>query len=122
MVEVPRACWDRVEILLQFKRQNKIRKVLPLPLPGSPRYRTWREIPTDKTGNWTVSIIEEMEGRDLYLGELEFSVVEVKPESVRFSGFFWQPRQFQLSCKATCFLSIDYLIQVEAGGFGLPRL
>jgi len=69
---------DKAEILLQFKRKDKVRKVLPISPPGSPRYRTWKKIPTDKTGNWKVSIVQEMEDRDLNLGELEFSVVEVK--------------------------------------------
>jgi len=69
---------DKAEILLQFKRKEKVRKVLPVSLSGSPRYRTWKKIPTDKTGNWKVSIVQEMEDRDLDLGELELSVVETK--------------------------------------------
>ena len=69
---------DRVEILLQLKRKNKVRRVVPISLPGSPRYRTWKKIPTDKTGNWKVSFVQELEDVDLNLGELEFSVVEAK--------------------------------------------
>jgi hypothetical protein len=67
---------DKAEILLQFKRKNKVRKALPIVLSGSPRYRTWKKIPTDKTGNWKVSFVQEMEDVDLNLGELEYSVVE----------------------------------------------
>ena len=69
---------DKAEILLQFKRKDRVRKVLPVSLSGSPRYRTWKKIPTDKTGNWKVSIIQEMDDEDLELGELEFSVLEAK--------------------------------------------
>ena len=69
---------DKAEILLQFRRKDKVRKVVPISLSGSPRYRTWKKIPTDKIGNWKVSIVQEMEDRDLNLGEFEFSVVEAK--------------------------------------------
>ncbi len=69
---------DKAEILLQFKRKEKVRKVLPISLSGSPRYRTWKKLATDKSGDWKVSIVQEMEERDLDLGELEFSVVEAK--------------------------------------------
>jgi hypothetical protein len=69
---------DKAEILLQFKRKEKVRKVLPISLSGSPRYRTWKKVPTDKTGDWKVSVVQEMEERDLDLGELEFSVVEAE--------------------------------------------
>lgn len=67
---------DKAEILLQFKRKNRVRKVLAITLSGSPRYRTWKRIPTDKTGDWKVSLVQEMEDVDLNLGDLEYSVVE----------------------------------------------
>ncbi len=69
---------DQAEILLQFQRKDRVRRVLPVSLSGSPRYRTWKKIPTDKTGNWKVSFVQEMEDADLNLGEFEFSVFEGK--------------------------------------------
>ncbi len=69
---------DQAEILLQFKRKDRVRRVLPVSLSGAPRYRTWKEIPTDRTGNWKVSFVQETEDADLNLGEFEFSVFEGK--------------------------------------------
>ncbi len=69
---------DKAEILLQFRRKDKVRKVLTLVLPGSLRYRTWKKIPTDKTGNWEVTFVQEMEDGDFNLGSLQYSVVGAK--------------------------------------------
>ncbi len=69
---------DKAEILLQFRRKDKVRKVLPLVLPGSLRYRTWKKIPTDKTGNWEITFVQEMEDGDFNLGSLQYSVVGAK--------------------------------------------
>ncbi|NIS72180.1 MAG: hypothetical protein GTO12_25615 [Proteobacteria bacterium] len=69
---------DKAEILLQFRRKDKVRKVLPIVLPGSLRYRTWKKIPTDKTGTWEVTFVQEMEDRDFNLGSLQYSVVGAK--------------------------------------------
>jgi hypothetical protein len=67
---------DKTEIIIQFKRNNKVRRVLDFELPGALRYRTWKKIPTDKIGDWQVGIIQEMEDADLNLGELQYSVTE----------------------------------------------
>ncbi len=71
---------DRADLLIQFTRNNKIRKVINTTATGSIRFRTWKVIPTDKTGTWSVSILQETESNDLHLGSLEYTVVD--PELV----------------------------------------
>ena len=67
---------DQPDIIIHFKRNNKVRSVSNLELPGALRYRTWKKIPTDKLGDWEVSIIQELPDTDLDLGRLQYSVVE----------------------------------------------
>jgi hypothetical protein len=67
---------DKTEIIIQFKRNNKVRSVADFELPGALRYRIWKKIPTDKIGDWQVDIIQEMEDTDLNLGDLQYSVTE----------------------------------------------
>ena len=67
---------DQSEIIIHFKRNNKVRSVSNLELPGALRYRTWKKIPTEKPGNWEVSIIQELPDTDLNLAEMQYSVVE----------------------------------------------
>ena len=65
---------DKAEIIIHFKRNNKVRSVSSFALPGSLRYRIWKKIPTDKIGDWQVDIIQELEDSDLNLGDLQYSV------------------------------------------------
>ena len=67
---------DQPDIIIHFKRNNKVRSVSNLELPGSLRYRTWKKIPTERLGDWEVSIIQELPDTDLNLGQLQYSVVE----------------------------------------------
>jgi hypothetical protein len=67
---------DKTDIIIQFKRNNKVRSVSNFALPGALRYRIWKKIPTDKIGDWQVDIIQEMEDTDLNLGDLQYSVTE----------------------------------------------
>jgi hypothetical protein len=67
---------DKADIIIHFKRNNKVRSVSSFALPGSLRYRIWKKIPTDKIGDWHVDIIQELEDSDLGLGELKYSVTE----------------------------------------------
>ena len=67
---------DTAEIIIHFKRNNKVRSVSSFALPGPLRYRIWKKIPTDKIGDWQVEIIQELEDSDLNLGELKYSVPE----------------------------------------------
>ena len=64
------------DIIIHFKRNNKVRSVSNLELPGSIRYRTWKKIPTEKLGDWEINIIQELPDTDLNLGQIKYSVVE----------------------------------------------
>ena len=67
---------DKADIIIHFKRNNKVRSVSNFELPGSLRYRIWKKIPTDKIGDWQVDIIQEMEDTDLNLGNFQYAVIE----------------------------------------------
>ena len=67
---------DQTEIIIHFKRNNKVRSVSNFALPGALRYRIWKKIPTEKIGDWQVDIIQELEDTDLNLGTLQYSVTE----------------------------------------------
>jgi len=67
---------DKTDIIIHYKRNNKVRNVSNFELPGSLRYRIWKKIPTDKIGDWQVDIIQELQDADLNLGKLQYSVTE----------------------------------------------
>jgi len=67
---------DKADIIIHFKRNNKVRSVSNFELPGTLRYRIWKKIPTDKIGDWQVEIIQEMEDTDLNLGDFQYAVIE----------------------------------------------
>jgi len=67
---------DTADIIIQYKRNNKVRSVSNFELPASLRYRIWKKIPTDKIGDWQVNIIQEMQDSDLNLGSLQYKVTE----------------------------------------------
>ena len=67
---------DQPDIIIHFKRNNKVRGASNLELPGAVRYRTWKNIPTERLGDWEISIIQELPDTDLDLGTLQYSVVE----------------------------------------------
>ena len=67
---------DKADIIIHYKRNNKVRSVSNCELPGALRYRIWKKIPTDKIGDWQISIIQELSDEDLSLGELPYSVTE----------------------------------------------
>lgn len=65
---------DSADIILAFSRKGKVRRTANIKLGGATRYRTWKRIPTDKAGQWTVSILQELEDQDLELGSMQFTV------------------------------------------------
>jgi hypothetical protein len=68
---------DKAEMYMEFKRKNKIRKVTDFIISGSIRYRTYQVIPTNRVGDWVVNIIQEMQDKDINLGEVRYTVVDV---------------------------------------------
>ena len=65
---------DQAAILISFSRNDRVRKTADLTLKGAVRYRTWKPIPTDKPGQWTVTIVQEMPDRDMELGSFDYTV------------------------------------------------
>ena len=69
----------QASILVSFSWNDRVRKTAEVDLKGAIRYRTWKKIPTDKPGRWTVTILQEMPDRDMELGLLEYTVTESTP-------------------------------------------
>ena len=67
---------DTADIIIQYKKNNKVSSVSDFELPGSLRYRIWKKIPTDKIGDWQVDIIQELQDSDLNLGNLQYTIKE----------------------------------------------
>ena len=66
---------DSADIIVAFSRKGKVRRTVTIKLAGATRYRTWKRIPTNKTGQWTLSILQELEDQDLELGTMQFTVI-----------------------------------------------
>jgi hypothetical protein len=67
---------DSADIIMAFSRKGKVRRTANVKLAGATRYRTWKRIPTNKAGKWTISILQELEDRDLELGSMQYTVIE----------------------------------------------
>ena len=67
---------EESKILLQYSRKNKVRNTSNVSLGGATRFRTWKKIPTSTTGDWKISLIQELESADVDVGQLEFSVID----------------------------------------------
>lgn len=65
---------DMAEILVLFKRQGNVRDTARLTVKGAVRYRTWKKVPTDKTGEWTVTVLQELGDTDLELATFNYRV------------------------------------------------
>jgi hypothetical protein len=70
---------DQASILVSFSRNDRVRKTAEVNLKGAIRFRTWKTIPTDKPGQWTVTIVQEMTDRDIELATLNYTVIENNP-------------------------------------------
>ena len=80
---------DQAAILVSFSHNQRVRKTANATLKGAIRYRTWKPIPTDRPGKWTVAIVQELADRDLELTTFDYTVTE----SVPGSGGTAQPAQ-----------------------------
>ena len=68
---------EESRILLQYSRKSKVRNTANITLGGATRYRTWKKIPTTTTGDWKVTLVQEMDNADVDIGQLKFSVVDL---------------------------------------------
>jgi len=67
---------EESKILLQYSRKGKVRNTSNISLGGATRFRTWKKIPTARTGDWKVTMVQELESSDMEIGHLEFSVTD----------------------------------------------
>jgi len=70
---------DQAAILVNFSHNQRVRKTANATLKGAIRYRTWKPIPTDRAGKWTVTIVQELADRDLELATFDYTVNEGAP-------------------------------------------
>jgi hypothetical protein len=70
---------EEASLLISFTRKDRVRKTTDLTLKGAIRYRTWKPVPTDKPGQWTVTIVQEMPDRDVELGSFAYTVTPNSP-------------------------------------------
>ncbi|MDY6906365.1 MAG: hypothetical protein SWH61_16965 [Thermodesulfobacteriota bacterium] len=66
---------DEANIMVSFSIDGRVRKVEKTTVSGSIRWRTWKAIPTYRTGDWSVIILQEMADQDVQLGTFEYTVV-----------------------------------------------
>ena len=67
---------DTADVIVAFSRSGKVRRTSSIKLTTATRYRTWKRIPTDKAGQWSISFLQELADKDLDLGGLQYTVVE----------------------------------------------
>lgn len=67
---------DTANIYLTYTRNNRIRNTQQIKLNSAFRYRTWKKITTDKAGQWTIQIFQELEDKDIDLGSITYEVKE----------------------------------------------
>ena len=65
---------DTADILILFARQGHVRHTAQVAVKGAIRFRTWKKIPTDKAGDWTVTILQELGDSDLELATFSYRV------------------------------------------------
>ena len=65
---------DEASILISFSIDGRVRKVSKTTISGSVRWRTWKAIPTYRTGDWSVVVLQEMADQDVQLGSMEYTV------------------------------------------------
>ena len=65
---------DKAAIYMEFKNRNKVRKVDELKVSGAIRYRTWKSLPTSRSGEWSVNLSQELGDEDIPLGTIKYTV------------------------------------------------
>jgi hypothetical protein len=73
---VPGDQTEKANVLLQYKYKGKAMDGTELSMPQSVRYRTWRLLPTRKSGDWQVSIEQENEAGFSNIDTISYSVVD----------------------------------------------
>ncbi len=67
---------EKANILVQYKYKGLTMDTNTLTMPQSIRYRTWRIVPTRKSGDWEVSVQQENESGFTAVETLSYKVVD----------------------------------------------
>ncbi|MDH5784720.1 MAG: hypothetical protein OEZ16_03825 [Chromatiales bacterium] len=67
---------DSANVLIQFKHKGKALKSDEMSLSNAIRYRTWKSLPTSKTGPWEIAVEQETAEGYRPVTTLSYSVVE----------------------------------------------
>jgi hypothetical protein len=67
---------DAADVTISFSRKGRVRQTASVKLTGATRFRTWKKIPTQKPGQWSVSVSQELADKDLDLGNFQYTVME----------------------------------------------
>jgi len=67
---------DKASIHYEFKNDGRTRKVGDFTITGAYRYRTRISIPSDRAGEWEISLSQELENGDIDLGTFKYRVAE----------------------------------------------
>ena len=73
---VPGDNTEKTNVLVQYKYKGMTKDTSDLTMRQAIRYRTWRLLPTKKTGDWEVSIEQENEAGFTNVDTVAFSVVD----------------------------------------------
>lgn len=73
---VPGDTTENANVLVQFKHKGRAISTYETPMPQTIRYRTWRLLPTNKTGDWQVAIEQEKADGYTAVETIGYSVVE----------------------------------------------
>ncbi len=64
----------KANIHFEYRRKGKVRVVDDLLISTATRYRSWKKLPTNKTGTWEIFISQELENRDIELSTITYTV------------------------------------------------
>ncbi len=65
---------ESAKILVQFHYKGRVLSSKELTLSNAIRYRTWLSAPSSKTGEWTVSVEQELADGYAKVGEMSYTV------------------------------------------------
>lgn len=65
---------EKQNIIVQFDNGGVTRSVKNMEVSGSLRFRTWRKVVFDRTGQWTAKIVHDKQEGAVELGQITFNV------------------------------------------------
>ncbi len=73
---------DNARILVQYTRNNIVRKTNYLNIGNAFRHRKWVQVPTNINGKWKVKIIQELDNKDIELNTISYNVAPMSKEEI----------------------------------------